>query len=321
MPSFADFGEEWLRLQTHLRPRTHELYTTALRRHLVPPLGALRLDEIDEDTIAGLVADLHGRGLSGWTVRNILVPLGRILTSAVRRRLISENPMRRLERRERPQVVHREMRVLQPAEIEALLAMATPKYRTLLAVAVFTGLRQSELLGLQWQDVDLTGELLHVRRQLDRSGSYSLPKTPRALRTVVLMPSLASLLEQHRHDSAFRGPTDPVFATRTGRPMHHRNVSRRGLGVAVERAGLMTPGTPRPRFHDLRHTFASMLIAQGLTVLYVSRQLGHTSAKMTLDTYAHLFDQAEHAQHARAKLEASFGRIALPSGPLTGGSD
>jgi integrase len=302
-------------VQTHLRPRTHELYTTAFRRHLVPRLGTFRLDEIDEDAIAVLIAELQASGLSGWTVRNILVPLGRILSHAVRRRLIAENPMSRLERRERPQVMQREMRILQPAEIEALLAAATPSYRTLLAVAIFSGLRQGELLGLQWQDADLVAGLLHVRRQLDRNGSYSRPKTPRAVRSVVLMPSLVTLLEEHRASAAFSRPTDPIFATATGRPMYYRNVSRRGLGAALERAGLVHVGAPRPRFHDLRHTFASMLIGEGLNVLYVSRQMGHASTKMTLDTYTHFFDQAEHAQHARAQLEKNFGRIARPIGP------
>src|SRR5205085_11916728 len=112
------------------------------------------------------------------------------------------------------------MRILRSEEIDALLRAATPSYRPVLATAIFTGLRQGELLGLKWGDIDFDGRVVHVRRQLDRKGGYAEPKTPRALRTVVLMPSLASLLQEHRSASAHSGVADPVFATTTGRPLY-----------------------------------------------------------------------------------------------------
>ena len=310
--SFADLAEEWLALQTHLRPRTRELYRTALDRHLNPRIGQLPLTEVDEDVIADLIVDLSRQGLSGWTVRGILVPFGRVLTYAIRRKLIRDNPMRRLERNERPTVTRREMRILTPEEIDALLAAATPSYRPILATAIFTGLRQGELLGLRWADIDRDNGLVHVRRQFDRNGVYSQPKTPRALRSVLLFPSLATLLEQHRAASAHDAPLDPVFATLTGRPMHYRNVSRRGLAVAVARAGLDRAGEPRLRFHDLRHCFTALLIAQGLSVVFISRMLGHSSASFTLDIYGGLFDRAEHMRRASDALEHEFGASLSP---------
>jgi integrase len=308
-PSFGELGEEWLAAQTHLRPRTHDLYRTALRRHLAPRIGEIRIAEVDEDVIAGVIAALQVQGLSGWTVRGILVPLGGILSYAVRRRLISDNPLRRLERRERPQVVRREMRILHATEIDALLRASTVAYRPVLATAIFTGLRQSELLGLQWADLDFQSEVVHVRRQLDRSGKYTQPKTPKALRDVVLMPSLGALLHEHKTRSSHCCATDPVFATATGRPMYYRNVTRRGLAAALAKAGLAREGDPRLRFHDLRHTYASLLIAQGLNVVFISRQLGHASPSMTLDVYGGLFDRAEHARRAAEGLEASFSEM------------
>jgi integrase len=307
--TFIEVGEEWLELQTHLRPRTHDLYRTALHRHLAPRIGTMPIGDVDEDVIAGVIADLEIQGLSGWTVRGILVPLGRVLAYAVRRRLIPENPIRRLERRERPHVVRREMRILRSEEIDALLRAATPAYHPLLATAVFTGARQSELLGLQWVDVDFDGGVVHVRRQLDRSGSYTEPKTPKALRGVVLMPSLAALLHKQRIRSSHGGPTDPVFAIASGRPMYYRNVTRRGLAAAMTKAALAREGEPRLRFHDLRHTYASLLIAQGLNVVFISRQLGHASPSMTLDVYGGLFDRAEHSRRASEGLEAAFSKM------------
>jgi integrase len=238
-----------------------------------------------------------------------MVPLGRVLAHAARRGLIADNPIRRLEPRERPRVVKREMRILRPEEIDALLRAAVPAYRPVLATAIFTGLRQAELLGLTWADVDFDGGVVHVRRQLDRSGIHVQPKTPQALRSVILMPSLAQLLREHKSRSAHREHGDPVFATRTGRPMYYRNVSRRGLAAAMHKAALDREGELRLRFHDLRHCFASLLIAQGLNVVFISRQLGHASPSFTLDVYGGLFDRAEHARRATEGLEAAFAEM------------
>lgn len=304
--TFADVAEEWLAAQTHLRPRTAALYGTALDRHLFPRIGERRIAAVDEDVIAQIVAQLHAQGLAGWTIRGILVPLGRVLAYAARRKLIPDNPMRRLDRSERPRVVRREMRILRPEEIDALLRASPPGYRPIIATAIFTGLRQGELLGLRWADVDFDGGVVNVRRRLDRNGAYAEPKTPRALRSVVLMPSLAALLRKYRACASYAGPQDPVFATATGRAMHYRNVTRRGLAVAKVRAGIDRDGEPRLRFHDLRHGFASLLISQGLNIVFVSRQLGHSSPSMTLDVYGGLFDQAEHARRAADGLEAAF---------------
>jgi integrase len=211
-----------------------------------------------------------------------------------------------LERNERPQIIRREKRILRAEEIAALLR-ATPRlYLPIIATAIFTGLRLSELLGLVWGDVDLESGLLYVRRQLDRSGNYTEPKTRWSLRTVGLAPSLVRLLAEHKRASNFNEPTDSVFATGTGRPMYYRNVTGRGLAAAVARAQLNKPHQPRLRFHDLRHTYTSLLIAQGINVIYVSRQLGHAYPGFTLNTYGGLFERAEHADLAAKGIEAVF---------------
>ena len=278
----------------------------ALRRHVFPRIGECPISTVDEEAIANLVRDLEAQGLSGWTIKGVLIPLGRVLRYAVRQKLAPYNAVSRLERSERPRITRREKRILTADEIEALLR-ATPKtYRPIIATAVFTGLRLSELLGLWWGDVDLDNGALHVRRQLDRTGNYSEPKTQRSARTVVLSPSLVALLREHRDASTCAGPGDTVFATETGRPMYYRNVTRRGLAVGIDRAGINRQREPRLRFHDLRHTYASLLIAQGLNVIFVSRQLGHAFPSFTLNTYGGLFDRVENANRAAAGLEAAF---------------
>jgi integrase len=317
--TFAEFGDVWLKSQAQLRPRTLEWYAVALRVHLNPRIGRLRLADVTEDDVLRVIAEMRAAGKAAWTIRGVLTPLGRILGSAARRGLIASNPVTRLERGERPKIEGREMRVLDSAGIERLLGSAPARYRALLATAVFTGLRQGELLGLTWADVDLDGGLVSVRKQLDRHGQRVEPKTPQAVREVGLMPALVRTLRTHRADAFSRGvakASDFVFASETGTPLHYRNVVRRGLDKAMRDAGLDEAG--RLRFHDLRHTFASLVIAQGLNVVFVSRQLGHSSPNITLSVYSHLFDRAEHGQRAKDAMEAAFGYVLNPA---TGGVD
>ncbi|MBA2643147.1 MAG: site-specific integrase [Actinobacteria bacterium] len=307
--TFAEVAEAWLATQTQLRPRTRASYESLLRVHVVPRIGRLRIAEITEDDVAFVIAEMQKGDSKAWTIRTALTPLGRVLSYAARRGFIAVNPIRHLERGERPSPGRREMRILQRGEITALLDVADPRYRPLLAIAVFTGLRLGELLGLAWQDVDLGDGVIHVRKQLDRDGQRVAPKTPQAMRDVVLMPALGRLIREHRLASRHSRPRDLVFASALGTGLDRRNVSRRGLERAVERAGLGDPSRPTLRFHDLRHTFASLLVAQGMNVVFVSRQLGHASPDITLRVYAHLFDSAEHSRRASELLDAEFGAI------------
>lgn len=317
--TLAEVTETWLREQTgNLRPRTVERYEGALRSHVLPRLGRVRVAELDEDDLSTLIADLRdGRGpdgeqvrpLSGWSIRAVLVPLGRVLGYAARRGIIASNPMQRLERGERPAVGRREQRVLSEDEIRRLLDAADPTYRAFIATAVFSGLRLGELLGLTWADVDFEAGEIRVRYQLDRDGGRVPPKTPQAVRAVVLFPALGRMLRDHKAASAYSRPADPVFASRAGTPFAYRNVERRGLDASAERAGLNGDGRPKLRLHDCRHTFASLLIAEGADVVYVSRQLGHADPSITLKVYSHLFDKHRHADRTRRALEARYANM------------
>jgi integrase len=127
------------------------------------------------------------------------------------------------------------------------------------------------------------------------------------VRDVVLMPTLATLLTKHRENSRHSARTDHVFATRTGKPLSQHNVQRSALDLVVKRAKLHNE--PKLRFHDLRHTFASLLIAQGANVVFVSRQLGHANPAITLSLYAHEFGRAEHATRVVGALERTYGAL------------
>lgn len=221
--------------------------------------------------------------------------------------------MLQLEERERPSVEQKDKRVLTTGEVRKLLAEALPTYRPLLATAVFTGMRSGELLGLTWEDVDFEGGFVRVEFQADRKTRARVaPKTARAVRDVVLLPALGKLLREHKAASRYSKPTDPVFASREGRPLHWRNVATRGVDKAADRAGLNREGVPKVTMHTFRRTFASHLILDlGMDPVRVSKQLGHSKPSVTQDVYADLFDRARHADEQREAMAASTFATAL----------
>lgn len=292
--------------------RTHDLYRLHLRRRLRPAFGAVEVQRITPDRIAAVIAKWRAEGLGESTIRGAFIVLGRVLKLALRRGYIASNPLERLENDERPGKSRgHAQRVLDHAEIERLLAAAPTAYRPMIAAALYSGLRQAELLGLTWADVDFDTGLIHVHNQLsratnDRPARLIPLKTDKSRRDVVLLPQLGRLLREYKLASRFSSDADYVFTTESGKPHHYRNVSRRGLERAVRDAGIASL-----RWHDLRHTFASHLILDlGLDVAQVARQLGHASPSITLDVYTHIFDQARHHEDIRSKMEASsFGRL------------
>src|SRR4051812_22528971 len=172
-------------------------------------------------------------------------------------------------------------------------------------------MRLNELLGLTWADADFEQGLIHVRHQLSRPRVDSPArrvqlKTRAAARDIPLLPQLATLLRNHKIATPHSQPSDYVFATTRGTPNGYRNIERRGLGHAADTANLNTPDQPRLRLHDLRHTFASHLIIDlKLDIAHVSHILGHARPSITLDTYTHLFNHANHTHNIRTQMANS----------------
>lgn len=198
--------------------------------------------------------------------------------------MIASSPADRLTSAERPKPGSGRRRFLDRDDIELLLSSTPDRYRVAVACGLFSGLRLSELLGLTWADVDTRGPTIRVRHQLCRDGKRRPLKTAVARRDVILMSQLANELRKLRLASPFSNDADLVFCSRAGRTIAHRNLTARGLEKAARLAGLKGV-----TFHVLRHTFASMLIAKGHDPVFVSRQLGHANAAITLKVHAHLF--------------------------------
>ena len=286
-----------------VRERTQAIYESNYRLHIRPRLGRRKLAEVTVDDVARLIADLEREGKAAWSIRGVLTVLGRIFATAERAALIPGNPVRKLDRGERPKTDTTERRILSEVEQAKLLAEAGT-FKALVAVGMFAGLRMGEALGLTWQDIDFEQGFIRVGYQLDRQRNRVELKTTRSRRSVVLMPQLAGVLREHKMASRFKAPTDFVFPAPDGRGREHRATGR-GIERAVDRAQVGPLS-----FHGLRHGFASMLI-NGLKqdVETVSRQLGHASASITLDIYSHQFEQAKTHDELRNAMSASFGHL------------
>jgi integrase len=333
--TFADFSVSWLRdyAFVYVAPRTFESYETSIRTHLIPELGDLPLREITRLRVDSFVADWVvsgprfaarrelarereraraddlGRrptyvsvGMSAKTIANVMLLLREMLGHAVEWGLLTANPCAGIRRPRDDRRSEERIKVLAPEEIRLLLdAAASPFTQTLLMTALMTGVRRGELLALTWADLDWQEARLWVRRSLSKDGTLRPPKTRKSIRAVVVVPSLVSALAALRTTSPFQAPTDYVFPSQRGTPLDGDGMVRRHLKPTLRRAGL-----PDMRFHDLRHCYASLLIAQGAHIRFIADQLGHTSVELLMTTYGHLL--AHSYEDERCKLEETvFG--------------
>ena len=225
-----------------------------------------------------------------------------IFNYACKHRWVDFNPAEHVEklvdsgRRER---FEGDKNVLAPPEVRRLLDAADDRWRPIIQLAVFTGLRQGELLGLRWSDIDWNSRQVHVRRAW-RSGAFVEPKTANSYRVVDIPGLVLHDLKKWKLRCP-HGEADLVFPNGAGHPESHANLLQRGFYPALRRAGLR-----RIRFHDLRHTFASLLLANGEDIVRVSRLLGHASPKITLGVYAHMLP-TEHYGTADRLSDLIFG--------------
>lgn len=255
-------------------------------------------------------------GDSPWSIKGRWSVLVGALKFAVRKGVIAANPVDRLEPGERPAAGEPRHRFLTDAEIRELIdAPRKIRWRLLILLMVFAGLRISEALGLRWHDIDFDEGLIRVRHQLRRKRCakpkpgdtewLKALKTENGRRDVVLMDAVARLLRKYKLASAHSKPSSPVFATKSGRHVTQRNATReftRAVGY-TDLEGV----TP----HVLRHTFASILVhmTEGRDVAFVADQMGHADPSITLRLYAKLFRSVRSKNEARQALDNEFGEM------------
>lgn len=293
-PQLGQFLQHWLTaVRPSLRPATYASYEGVARLHIAPELGRITLDKLSIEHVAGLIARKQATsGLSTRSVHYVLLILRNALNKAMRWGLVARNVATLVDG---PRVEHKDVRVLSPVETKRLLEAARgDPLEGLLVLSVSTGVRLGEALGLQWSNVDLDRRQLRIDKSLHRvTGQGQVlaeTKTRRSRRTIALPVMTADVLRRQRSQQInqrraagrewYNG--DFVFTASSGRPLDSRNVGR------MFRRVLRKARLPRMRFHDLRHSCASLLLAQGIAPRVVMETLGHSRISVTMDTYTHV---------------------------------
>ncbi len=297
---FADFARTWLEAQPH-RPGTARLYERTLRLHVYPRIGDRPLATIRRSDIQALITSA-GQQLAPKTVENHFRLIKAVFNAAVEDQLISVTPCRKIARQP---VAPARVVPLTVDQVERLVAATPPHFRALIITAVGTGLRQGEALGLREPDVDFLRREVHVRHQLVSvpgvAAHLGPPKTPSSLRTVPAPAFVLEALAEHLR-SFPRGPFGMIFSNTRGQVVNRQSLHR-SLAAALRTAGLPAGVT----FHQLRHTYASLLIDGGESVTVVADRMGHKNATETLHTYSHLWPASD--DKTRRVIEAAFSEV------------
>ena len=288
-----EFMDSWITtIKTTRRKSTWTHYESLTRRYIKPALGNVRLLNLRSEQVQFFYNDLQERGVSIYTIDKIHTAFHAALEHALRLGMINRNPAHYVRP---PKVTPKEMAILTDSQASAfLVTLQGHRWEALFHLAIVTGARQMELLGLKWTDVDWLRKTLKIERQLERPGGngvqFSSPKTKNGRRTIDLGKRSMEVLRTHyEKQQELRKAAGEnwsenglIFTTNNGTPIHPRNLLR-DFKILLEDAGL-----PQIRFHDLRHTAASLMLNNGIPVIIVSRRLGHAKASITLDVYGHL---------------------------------
>ena len=303
--SVSAFLVRWLEdvARPAVSPSTHQLYEGLIRLRISPMIGAVQLARLTPVHVQGMLGDMEKDGASPRLRQMALGVLHQALGQALRWGMVPRNVCDAVIR---PRAPRQTMQALAPVQVGQLLEAAKgDRLEALYVLAVTTGLRQGELLGLQWEDVDFAGAVLHVRHTLhELNGRLWIgePKTRRARRQLDLPAIAVAALQGHRERMTSEAHLDGlVFCDTHGGPLRKSNLLRRSFLPLLRRAGL-----PAIRFHDLRHTAATLLLAQGVHPKIVQERLGHSQISLTLDTYSHVLPGM--GREAASKLDALLTR-------------
>lgn len=296
-----------------VRPSTLKIYVGKIRNHILPAIGATKLQDLRGTHIQRMYNALSDAGLGGKTIRQTGTLLHTALQQAVKEGLITSNPC---DAATPPREIRREMHPLTDAEIPRFLqAIKGSPYENAYALCLYTGIREGECLGISWRQVDFDRRTLLIDQQLQqRTGGYELtiPKSGRPRTIQLPEQAVMSLRSERRRQAehrlragpAWANPDDLVFTTETGRHIAISTFYEYYKRIVTE------IGRPDARIHDLRHTAATVALANGADIKTVQEMLGHTSASITLNIYAHSTEQmkADTAKRIEEYYEAAKGK-------------
>lgn len=317
----GEYLERWLKdCRPRLSPRAFERYGQVVNGHLIPDLGSIRLAQLRPEQIQKHETAMLERGLNAKTVRCHHSVIHSAMKQAVEWGLMSRNPVDAVRP---PKIVRLDMQVWDEREIACFLEAVrrsafSSTYHELFTLALFTGMRRSELLALRWQDVDLDLLRVSVSRTLhqlkDGRFVFGEPKSAKSRRTIALSPSMGLLLKDYRQRQALKAAelgailkdSDLIFCHLLDGSPWRPNTVTRAWHTAAGRAGV------KPiRLHDARHSHASVMLTLGVHPKVVQERLGHSTIAMTLDIYSHVAPGIQEA--AAASFDAAMGRAEGPS--------
>ena len=295
----GEYLDRWLKgsVRGSVRQSTYDRDASLVNNHLRPALGEIKLKKLSAVHVQGFYRDRIDAGLSPSTVHKMHAILHKALSQAVKWNMVSRNVTEAVSP---PRPAPKEMSPLSPEEARRLLrATRGDRLEALYILGVTTGMRQGELLALRWQDVDVKNRTVSVRRTLTRSGGrveIGEPKTKKSRRSIRLTSRAVEALEEHLkrqlQEIGILGDRYEdqglLFTTGTGSPINPSNLRQRSFAQLLKKAGL-----PHIRFHDLRHTCATLLLSKGTHPKFVQELLGHATVAITLDTYSHVVSWAE----------------------------
>jgi integrase len=323
--AFSRVSEKWLKAKSRgIRANTLESYQGHIENHLKPYYGNTPITNINLDSVERFISDCEKRAVTVATTKKILRTFGAVMDYACKKKYIDHNPVKYAEKPSRDIDLEEEdtVEVYTPEQIrlllkgvgwvkkdierdgvkQALWVQMEPterlKYKTLIMLAVDTGMRQGELLGAKWEDVSWEMAQIQIKRSFNH-GRFYQPKTKSSRRRIDLSPQMLNQLAEWQRQCP-ESSDNLIFPNGKGNPMNCNNLYNRVYLPAIEKAGV-----PRLTFHALRHTFASILIDQGENIKYIQSQLGHAKASTTLDIYGHLMKQ-ENPEAAKKRGNLLF---------------
>jgi integrase len=265
-----------------LRPKTLESYKSLIKNHIKPGIGSIKLSALRPDHLQKLYSDKLNSGLSRRTVQYIHSIIHRSLNQALRWGLVARNVSDLVDA---PSVKRKPPQFLSPEEVKTFLgSVKDHRFYPIYVLAIATGMREGEVLGLHFEDVDFDKGIIHVRHAVQyligEGVVLTEPKTKKSRRSIKVPEFAMEVLEEHKENE--NRNQGLMFVTSNMTPFSPRNLVRH-FKKALRDAGL-----PNIRFHDLRHTTASLLLSKGAHPKLVQELLGHSQISLTLDTYSHL---------------------------------
>jgi integrase len=295
----------WLEAKkSTVRHSTFTGYSLTINKHVVPKIGHIKLSAVTASDLERLYKECE-KTISPKSIRNIHAAMKQAFDWAVRHDWISRNPAQLITATDLPKIVRNPPTVITREEARKLIDVAVgTKGEALIALAVTTGARVGEVMGITWDRLDLasTPATLRIDRALHYVDSKPLlmePKTPAGVRDLTLTPTASAPLRKLRIEQnkaalrlgkAWSNPLDLVFVTEDGKPLNRRQVLKQYFRPLLIEAGL----PPKMKFHTLRHAAASLLLADGVPVPLVSRMLGHSTPAFTMAIYSHAIPNSEH---------------------------